>query len=144
MIDSRTSREGATIRRRRECLSCGHRFTTYEEIENEAILVVKRDDRREPFSKDKLYHSLRIACQKRPISPKTLDDLVEKIMDEIGDKYDREVPSMAIGERVLEALKKLDGIAYVRFASVYRRFKEPKEFMQAIQTLEQKHDTTTS
>lgn len=144
VIDSRTSREGATIRRRRECLSCGHRFTTYEEIENEAILVVKRDDRREPFSRDKLYHSLRTACQKRPVSPQALEDLVRKIVDEIGDKYDREVPSMAIGERVMEALKKLDDIAYVRFASVYRRFEEPREFVQAVETLEQKNDPTTS
>ncbi|MGV3774522.1 MAG: transcriptional regulator NrdR [Verrucomicrobiales bacterium] len=144
VIDSRTSREGATIRRRRECLSCGHRFTTYEEIENEAILVVKRDDRREPFSRDKLHHSLRIACQKRPVSPQALENLVEKIVEEIGDKYDREVPSMAIGERVMEALRKLDGIAFVRFASVYRRFEEPKEFVQAVQTLEAKHDSTTS
>src|SRR3954452_3196840 len=94
VIDSRTSREGATIRRRRECLGCGHRFTTYEEIENEAITVVKRDDRRDSFSREKLLTSLRIACRKRPVSPKIIDDLVEKITQEIGDKYDREVPSM--------------------------------------------------
>jgi transcriptional repressor NrdR len=144
VIDSRTSREGATIRRRRECLSCGHRFTTYEEIENEAILVVKRDDRREPFSREKLLQSLRIACQKRPVSPQSLETLVDKIVDQIGDKYDREVPSMAIGERVMEALRKLDEVAYVRFASVYRRFEEPKEFVQAVATLEQKHDSTPS
>ena len=144
MIDSRTSREGATIRRRRECLSCGHRFTTYEEIENEAITVVKRDDRREPFSREKLLGSLKIACQKRPISPETLEEIVDRITQEIGDNYDREVPSMAIEERVMEALRALDQVAYVRFASVYRRFEEPTEFVQEVKRLEEKHDTTTS
>lgn len=144
VIDSRTSREGATIRRRRECLSCGHRFTTYEEIENEAITVVKRDDRREPFSREKLLGSLKIACQKRPISPETLEEIVDRITQEIGDNYDREVPSMAIGERVMEALRALDQVAYVRFASVYRRFEEPTEFVQEVKRLEEKHDTTTS
>jgi transcriptional repressor NrdR len=143
VIDSRTSREGATIRRRRECMSCGHRFTTYEEIENEAITVVKRDDRREPFSREKLYSSLKIACQKRPISPKTLEEIVDKIAQEIGDKYDREVPSMAIGERVMEALRGVDQVAYVRFASVYRRFDEPTEFVQEVERLEKQHDPIT-
>jgi transcriptional repressor NrdR len=143
VIDSRTSREGATIRRRRECLNCGHRFTTYEEIENEAITVVKRDDRREPFSREKLLASLRIACRKRPVSPKTLEEIVERIIREIGDKYDREVPSMAIGERVMAALKDVDQIAYVRYASVYRRFEEPRDFIQEIKKLEEKNDSTT-
>ncbi|HEV8543069.1 MAG TPA: transcriptional regulator NrdR [Verrucomicrobiae bacterium] len=142
VIDSRTSREGATIRRRRECLHCGHRFTTYEEIENEAITVVKRDDRREPFSREKLLASLRIACRKRPVSPKTLEEIVERIIREIGDKYDREVPSMAIGERVMAALKDVDQIAYVRYASVYRRFEEPRDFIQEIKKLEEKNDPT--
>jgi len=142
VIDSRTSREGATIRRRRECLHCGHRFTTYEEIENEAITVVKRDDRREPFSREKLLASLRIACRKRPVSPRTLEEIVERIIREIGDKYDREVPSMAIGERVMAALKDVDQIAYVRYASVYRRFEEPRDFIQEIKKLEEKNDPT--
>ena len=144
MIDSRTSREGATIRRRRECLGCGHRFTTYEEIENEAITVVKRDDRREPFSREKLLQSLRIACRKRPVSPKTVDELVDRIVQEIGDKYDREVPSMAVGERVMAELKRLDQVAYVRYASVYRRFDEPTEFIQEVKKLEKPHDPVTS
>lgn len=143
VIDSRTSREGATIRRRRECLGCGHRFTTYEEIENEAITVVKRDDRRESFSRDKLWNSLKIACQKRPISPETLEEIVDRITQQIGDKYDREVPSMAIGERVMEALRGLDQVAFVRFASVYRRFEEPTEFVQEVKRLEEQHDTVT-
>lgn len=140
VIDSRTSREGATIRRRRECLSCGHRFTTYEEIENEAITVVKRDDRRETFSREKILNSLRIACRKRPVSPKVIEDIVENIAQEIGDKFDREVPSMAIGERVMAALRGEDEIAYVRYASVYRRFEEPGEFIKEVKNLEDKND----
>jgi transcriptional repressor NrdR len=144
VIDSRTSREGGTIRRRRECLSCGHRFTTYEAIENESITVVKRDDRREPFSADKLLLSLRIACRKRPVSPGKLEEIVEQIVQEIGDKYDREVPSMAIGERVMAALKDVDQVAYVRYASVYRRFEEPREFIQEVKKLEEKNDPVAS
>ncbi len=137
VIDSRTSREGATIRRRRECLGCGHRYTTYEEVEHEGILVVKRDDRREPFSREKLVHSLRVASLKRPVSPKAIEDLVDKIIDAIEGKYDREVPSMAIGERVMEGLRDLDKVAYVRFASVYRRFEEPTEFVHEIRKMEE-------
>jgi transcriptional repressor NrdR len=144
VIDSRTSREGATIRRRRECLACGHRFTTYEEIENEAFTVVKRDDRREPFAREKLLHSLKVACHKRPISQQKIEELADKIVEEIGDKYDREVPSLALGERVMEALRNLDPVAYVRFASVYRRFEEPTEFVQEVKKLEETHDTTAS
>ena len=137
VIDSRASREGATIRRRRECLKCGHRFTTYEEIERGGLVVVKRDGRREEFSKEKLLSGVRKACQKRPVSPKIIEDLVEKIVDEITDKYDREVPSMAIGERVMEALREVDEVAYVRFASVYRRFQEATDFVQAVRKLEE-------
>jgi transcriptional repressor NrdR len=142
VIDSRTSREGATIRRRRECLGCGHRFTTYEEIENEAFTVVKRDDRREPFAREKLLHSLKVACHKRPVSQQKMEEVADEIIEEIGDKYDREVPSLAIGERVMEALRSVDQVAYVRFASVYRRFEEPTEFVQEVKKLEETHDTT--
>ncbi len=137
VIDSRASKEGSTIRRRRECLGCEHRFTTYEEIEHEGLMVVKRDGRREEFSKEKLLSGVRKACQKRPISPKAIEDLVEKIVDEITDKYDGEVPGMAIGERVMEGLRELDEVAYVRFASVYRRFQEATEFVQAVKKLEE-------
>ena len=137
VIDSRASKEGSTIRRRRECLKCEHRFTTYEEIEHEGLVVVKRDGRREEFSKEKLLSGVRKACQKRPISPKVIEDLVEKIVDEITDKYEGEVPGMAIGERVMEGLRELDEVAYVRFASVYRRFQEATEFVQAVKKLEE-------
>jgi len=142
VIDSRASREGSTVRRRRECLGCAHRFTTYEEIEHEGLVVVKRDGRREEFSKDKLLAGLKKACQKRPISPKIIEDLVEQIVDEIADKYEREVPGMAIGERVMEGLREIDKVAYVRFASVYRRFEEATEFVREVNRLEAKHDST--
>lgn len=138
VIDSRTSREGATIRRRRECLGCSHRFTTYEEIEHEGMMVVKRDDRREQFSREKLVTGIKSACQKRPVSPQAIENLVSRISDEIADKYDLEVPSMAIGERVMEGLRALDQVAYVRFASVYRRFQEATDFVQEVQKLELK------
>lgn len=142
VIDSRASREGSTIRRRRQCLDCKHRFTTYEEIEHEGLMVVKRDGRREEFSKEKLLSGLKKACQKRPISPKAIEEVVEKIVDEITDKYDREVPGMEIGERVMEGLRGLDKVAYVRFASVYRRFEEAEEFVSEVNKLESTHDTT--
>jgi transcriptional repressor NrdR len=142
VIDSRASREGSTIRRRRQCLQCDHRFTTYEEIEHEGLMVVKRDGRREEFSKEKLLSGLKKACQKRPISPKVIEDVVEKIVDEVSDKYEREVPGMAIGERIMEALREIDKVAYVRFASVYRRFEEATEFVQEVKKLEADHDST--
>ena len=135
VIDSRSSREGSVIRRRRECLSCSHRFTTYEEIEHEGLMVIKRDGRREQFSKEKLFSGVRKACQKRPISPKIIEDLVERIVDEITDKYEREVPCMAVGERVMEGLRDIDEVAYVRFASVYRRFQEATDFVHAVKKL---------
>ena len=142
VIDSRASREGSTIRRRRQFLKCQHRFTTYEEIEREGLVVVKRDGRREEFSNDKLLAGIKKACQKRPISPKVVADLVEQIVDEVTDKYDREVPGMAIGERVMEGLRKIDPVAYVRFASVYRRFEEATEFVREVKNLEEKHGET--
>lgn len=138
VIDSRASREGATIRRRRECLQCGHRFTTYEEVEHQGLMVLKRDGRHEEFSKEKLLSGIKKACQKRPISPKVMEDLVEKIMDEITDKYEREVPGEAIGRAVMEGLRKVDDVAYVRYASVYRRFQEATDFVQEVKKLEAK------
>jgi transcriptional repressor NrdR len=138
VIDSRASKEGATIRRRRECIACGFRFTTYEEIERAGLVVLKRDDRREDFSKEKLLSGLRKACQKRPISPKAIEDLVDKIVNELNDKYEREVPAEAIGRLVMEGLRELDQVAYVRFASVYRRFQEATDFVQEVRKLEGK------
>lgn len=136
MIDSRASREGATIRRRRECIACGFRFTTYEEIEREELMVVKRDGRREEFSREKLHSGLKKAFQKRPVSPQVIEDLLERIVNEISDKYEREVPGAVIGERVMAGLRDIDQVAYVRFASVYRRFQEATDFVQEVKKLE--------
>jgi transcriptional repressor NrdR len=140
VIDSRASREGATIRRRRECLGCGHRFTTYEQIEREILMVIKRDGRREEFLKEKLLSGIRKACQKRPVSEQSMEDLAEKIFQDISDNYQGEVPGLAIGERVIDGLRDLDPIAYVRFASVYRRFEEVGDFVQEVKKLERKRD----
>ena len=137
VIDSRASKEGSTIRRRRECLACSHRFTTYEEIEHEGLMVLKRDGRREQFSKEKLLSGMRKACQKRPISPKAIEDVVEQIVDVVADKYEREVPGSVIGEMVMSKLEDLDDVAYVRFASVYRRFQVATDFVQAVKNLEE-------
>ena len=143
MIDSRSSREGSTIRRRRECLQCENRFTTYEEIEQKSLVVVKRDGRREAFSKEKLLNGVTRACDKRPVSQEALRALVDRVTEQISDEYDSEVPYLAIGERVMEGLRLLDQVAYVRYASVYRRFDEATDFVQAVQKLEIKHDSAT-
>ena len=135
MIDSRASREGATIRRRRQCVQCGHRFTTYEEVERSGLVVVKRDGRREEFSREKLYAGLKKACQKRPIGPKAIEELVDRIVIEVTDKFEREVPAEAIGKLVMDGLRQLDEVAYVRFASVYRRFQEATDFVQEVRKL---------
>ena len=138
VVDSRASREGATIRRRRECTKCNHRFTTYEEIERDQLMVLKRDGRREEFSKDKLLSGLRKACQKRPISPKAIEDLVDKIVDVVTNKFEREVPAEFVGKLVMDGLREIDDVAYVRFASVYRRFQEATDFVQEVKKLEAK------
>jgi len=143
VIDSRTSREGLTIRRRRECLACGHRYTTYEEIEHDGLMIIKRDGRIEEFSREKLLSGIKKACQKRPVSNKAIEELGNRIIEEITQKFDGEVPSMAIGERVMEGLKEIDQVAYVRYASVYRRFQELTEFVQEIKKLEEQRDPTT-
>ena len=136
VIDSRASREGATIRRRRECLGCSHRFTTYEEVEHEGLMVLKRDGRREEFSREKLLSGLKKACQKRPISLKAMDDLVDHIVAVVTEKFEGEVPGDFIGKMVMDGLRELDDVAYVRFASVYRRFAEATDFVQEVKKLE--------
>jgi transcriptional repressor NrdR len=136
VIDSRASREGATIRRRRECAKCGHRFTTYEEVEHEGLMVLKRDGRREEFSREKLLSGIRKACQKRPISPKAIDELVDHIVAVVTEKFEGEVPGEFVGKLVMEGLRELDDVAYVRFASVYRRFEEATDFVSEVKKLE--------
>jgi transcriptional repressor NrdR len=138
VIDSRASREGATIRRRRECIACAFRYTTYEEIERGGLFVLKRDGRREEFSREKLLSGVKKACQKRPIGAKAIEDLVEKIVTGVTDKFESEVPAEAIGKMVMDGLRELDEVAYVRFASVYRRFQEATDFVQEVRKLEGK------
>ena len=136
VIDSRSSREGATIRRRRECAQCGHRFTTYEEVEHEGLMVLKRDGRREEFSREKLLSGIKKACQKRPVSPKAMEDLVDHVVAVVTEKFESEVAGDFIGKLVMEGLRELDDVAYVRFASVYRRFQEATDFVQEVKKLE--------
>ncbi len=144
MIDSRASREGSTIRRRRECIGCGHRFTTYEEVERPRLMVLKRDNRREEFSREKLTAGMQKACQKRPVSQEAIAELVERIIDDLANTFDREVSCEAIGERVMAGLRGLDPVAYVRYASVYRRFEEATDFVAEVKKLEKKLDTLTA
>ena len=135
VVDSRASAEGSAIRRRRECLSCGKRFTTYEHVEEERLMVIKKDGRREPFDRNKLLGGLLKACEKRPISMDQIEDLVDEIERDISRQAEREVPSQQIGERVMKRLHELDPIAYVRFASVYREFKDAEQFMRELKDL---------
>lgn len=143
VVDSRESRGGSTIRRRRECIRCKHRFTTYEEIEQAKLMVVKRDGRREEFSREKLLNGIRRACQKRPISEEALTGMVDRIIESLNNDFEGEVPSTEIGARVMEELRNVDLIAYVRFASVYRRFEEVTDFVHTVKKLERKSDTAT-
>ena len=138
VIDSRSSKDGAAIRRRRECTACLHRFTTYEEIERAAIRVLKRDGRSEVFERHKLIAGLTKACEKRPISLEAIEQAVEEIASDLQANYTREVPSSLLGAKVMEKLHALDEVAYVRYASVYRHFADIGEFIDEIQNLERK------
>ncbi len=135
VIDSRPTDEGQRIRRRRECLQCQKRFTTYEIIESLPIIVIKKDKSRETFNRDKLMTGLLRACEKRPVSFDTLDNMIDEIEVTIQNSLDREVSSERIGELVMEKLKKIDEVAYVRFASVYRQFKDINTFMNELNKL---------
>ncbi|HNY65775.1 MAG TPA: transcriptional regulator NrdR [Deltaproteobacteria bacterium] len=137
VIQSRISRDGGSIRRRRECTRCSHRFTTYEKIEENLPLVIKKDGRREAFDPNKVISGITTACEKRPVSIEDIESVKESIIHDIQAKGDREVPSSYIGERVMEALSKLDPVAYVRFASVYREFKDVGDFVKEIQKVDE-------
>jgi transcriptional repressor NrdR len=140
VIDSRALREGMEIRRRRSCDSCGSRFTTYERAEGTFPMVVKKDGRREPWSRDKLLHGLSKACEKRPVSVEIIERLVDEIGRAMAGLGEPEVKSDRIGEESMNRLRKLDEVAYVRFASVYRSFKDIDEFMSELSTLMNKRD----
>lgn len=132
VIDSRPTDEGERIRRRRECLSCAKRFTTYEVIETVPIVVIKKDRSRETFDRNKLLNGLLRACEKRPVSLDTLERIVDEIQGMLQNSLDREVPSSLIGKYAMEKLKDVDEVAYVRFASVYRQFKDINTFMDEL------------
>ena len=135
VVDSRASSDGDAIRRRRECLSCGKRFTTYEHVEEQPLMVVKKDGRRELFDRHKLLAGLVKACEKRPVSMDDLERLVDELERELSQQFEREVPSREVGERVMKKLHALDPVAYVRFASVYREFKDVEQFMRELKDL---------
>ena len=135
VVDSRESGSGDTIRRRRECLACGRRFTSYERIEEIPYFVIKKDGRREAFDRNKLMSGLHRASEKRPISTKSLTVLVDEVEQMVQDSPDRELDAKVIGEKVMERLKELDKVAYVRFASVYRQFEDVHEFLTELRDL---------
>lgn len=136
VLDSRAVREGEGIRRRRECLGCDRRFTTYEEIEEMRLMVVKKDLRREPFDRSKILKGMVTACEKRPVSAAQLDDAVEEIERALNNRGDREVNSTDIGEMVIDKLRQLDKVAYIRFASVYRQFEDVTQFKELVEVLD--------
>lgn len=135
VVDSRDSKDGETIRRRRECDGCGKRFTTYERVEELLPVIVKKDGRREPFDRKKILGGIQKACEKRPVSMERIEETVDRIEREIVEMGEKEVPSTAVGERIMRALHDLDHVAYVRFASVYRDFKDVNQFLDELQGL---------
>jgi len=135
VIDSREAVDGAAIRRRRECDGCKRRFTTYERQEESPLLMVKRDGRREPFDRKKILSGVLKACEKRPVPADRMEQLVDEVERDIRKEFDREVPSTEVGERVMRRLHELDEVAYVRFASVYRSFKDINQFMKELREL---------
>ncbi len=132
VVDTQPTSDGTAIRRRRECLACGARFTTYERIERQPLKVIKKDGRRVPFDRDRIRIGLEKACEKRPISSEDIERIVAEVEDEVHRLYDREVPSQVIGELVVERLRDLDSVAYVRFASVYRAFEDVTDFVDEL------------
>jgi transcriptional repressor NrdR len=135
VVDSRTAREGEVIRRRRECLACKRRYTTYERVEESLPVVVKKDGRREPFDRMKILGGIKKACEKRPISTATIEAVTDRVEKHIQEMGETEIPSTAIGEEVMKELHQLDQVAYVRFASVYREFKDIDQFMDELKAL---------
>jgi len=143
VVDSRSVREGRGVRRRRECLDCGRRFTTYEFVEESQLLVIKRDGRREPFDRTKIIRGIQIACRKRPVSADEIESIANSIEAELIESGGMEVGADIIGEMVMEKLEEVDQVAYVRFASVYRQFKDVNEFRSALKSLLDTNDHNT-
>ena len=140
VIDSRSSADGTSVRRRRECLKCEKRFTTYEYVEDMALVVVKKDNRREPFDRKKILAGIQKACEKRPVPSEKIEELVSAIEQELYKKFEREVLSVDIGALIMDRLAALDEVAYVRFASVYRQFKDVNQFMAELKELLRKNE----
>ena len=136
VTDSRISREGNTIRRRRECLECGHRFSTTETLIREGLSVVKRDGRREDFDREKLARSIKAACHKRPIDDEQISMLMEDVIDILEAQFDAQIPSRAVGDAVMQRLSSIDQVAYVRFASIYKQFRDASEFVHEVNALD--------
>ena len=141
VIDSRESKEGNAIRRRRQCLACDRRFTTYERIDEVPYMVIKKDGRREKFDRQKVLAGLLKACEKRPVSMGRLSELVDRVEAKVTDSADREISTIDIGEMLMETLRGLDKIAYVRFASVYRDFQDEEAFFNELKTLIRHRDS---
>lgn len=135
VLESRISHEGRAVRRRRKCQACGHRYTTYEKEEMFVFSVRKKDERVEPYSRDKVFRAIQTACQKRPVTIDQIDGMISKMEKTISERGERTVESQKLGDIVMEALHRLDPVAYVRFASVYKDFKDPQEFMREIKRL---------
>ena len=142
VIDSRLNKEGDVIRRRRECLSCTDRFTTYEKLEHSLPLLIKKDGRREEFDREKIISGVRKACQKRPVSTKDIEDLVDRVEHHLQELGEKEIHSVKVGEKVIQEIYNLDDVAYVRFASVYRSFKDVNEFMVELKEVLKSKDST--
>lgn len=140
VIDSRSSNEDRSVRRRRECIKCKKRFTTYEYIEEVPLMVIKKDGRRESFDRNKIISGILKACEKRPVSMEKVEAVVDKVEKELQKSFDKEVKAQAVGELVMEHLHKLDEVAYVRFASVYRQFKDINHFMKELKELLSKRE----
>ncbi len=140
VIDSRSSNEDRSVRRRRECIKCKRRFTTYEYIEEIPLMVIKKDGRREAFDRNKIISGILKACEKRPVSMERLEAVVDKVEKELQKSFDKEVKAQVVGELVMEHLHKLDEVAYVRFASVYRQFKDINQFMGELKDLLRKRE----
>jgi transcriptional repressor NrdR len=135
VIDSRSGKDGSVIRRRRECIDCGRRFTTYEHIEEIPIMIVKKDGRREVFNREKVSAGLKRACEKRPVSIIAVEEMVDELERDLRETGEKEIPSSRIGEHLMSRLHDLDTVAYVRFASVYREFKDVSDFVSELKTL---------
>ena len=135
VVDSREGKDGRVIRRRRECLKCAKRFTSYERIDEIPLMVIKKDDRREPYDRNKITAGLRRACEKRPVATAALESITDEIEQLLQDSPEREIATRAIGEKVMDRLRTLDTVAYVRFASVYRQFQDVDQFMRELKEI---------